>query len=142
MPTLSQPLNSAVLRLSGSDEALDELVLKMKLKVNTRHRFGDAGRRGLPYAASGLNASIADGIKPEAMIAELRTFLETCLAFGSTLFTNVNAEVSLGVSVGDDDQFMVSVDLSVTDLRDLATLGLTLNLTAYPDWNPESGQSS
>jgi hypothetical protein len=140
MATNSQPLNSAVLRISGSDAALDQLVLKLNLEVNTRHRYGDPGPRGLPHATSGLNASIADGIRPAALIVQLRNFLNTCLALGSALFTDVDAEVSLGVSVGDDDQFVVSLDLSKMDLRDLSALGLTLNFTAYPPWSPESGQ--
>jgi hypothetical protein len=50
-----------------------------------------------------------------------------------TLFTNgVNAELSIGITVGDSIQYVASVDFSPNEIRDLAVLGIALNFTAYP----------
>jgi hypothetical protein len=138
MSASSPPLNIATLRLSGRDEALADLVDKLKLEVAARHKAGESGRRGSVYATSGLNAPVADGSSPSAMIAQVRAFLDACLAYGPTLFTDVDAEISLGVSVGDENQFMASVDISPTDVRAFAALGIALNVTAYPRSEAES----
>lgn len=127
------PLNMVSLRLSGSDASLDEVVRKLNLEVNTRFKAGDPRRRSGIQTTSGVNASIAEAENPSDMLAQTRTFLARCLKHGPTLFTNgVDAELSIGVTVGDSIQYVPSVDLSPSEIRDLAVLGIALNFTAYP----------
>jgi hypothetical protein len=139
------PLNVAALRLSGNDALLDDIVRKLGLTVASRAKAGSPRRRGGFYAASTLNASIADAESPAAMLDQVRAFLAECRGHGSTLFVNgIDAELSIGISAGDSGQFVASVDLSSAEIRDLATLGLSLNFTVYPrsDENEDpAGQS-
>jgi hypothetical protein len=135
------PLNVATLRLTGNDALLDDIVRKLGLNVASRANAGSPRRRGGVYGSSTLNASIADSASPAAMRDQVRAFLAECRRHGSTLFmSGIDAELSLGVSVGDSGQFTASVDLSSAEIRDLAVLGLSLNFSAYPrsDENEDS----
>ena len=44
----------------------------------------------------------------------------------------VDAELAVGISVGDSVQYVASVDLSPADIRDLAAAGIAFNVAAYP----------
>jgi len=44
----------------------------------------------------------------------------------------LTAELSVGVTVGDSAQFVASIDLTSDDLSMMGTLGLSLNVSAYP----------
>jgi hypothetical protein len=129
----STPLNVATLRLSGNDALLDDLVRRLNLQVVSRVKAGDPRRRGGVYAASTLNAPIADAASSGSLLSQIRPFLAECLKHGPTLFGNgVEAELSVGISVGDSIQYVASVDFSPVEMRDLAYLGIALNVTAYP----------
>ena len=129
----SKPLNMVSLRLSGDDAALDEVVHKLHLEVTTRFKAGERTHGGGIQETSGLNASIADEGNPRDMLAKSRTFISECLKHGPALFANgVNAELSIGTTVGDPVQYLTSVDFSPNEIRLLATLGVSLNFTAYP----------
>jgi hypothetical protein len=45
---------------------------------------------------------------------------------------SLSAELSVGVTVGDSDQFVASVALSASDILLLGSLGIALSVTAYP----------
>jgi hypothetical protein len=126
-------LNVAALRLSGNDALLDDIVRKLGLKVASRSKAGSPRPRAGIYAASTLNALIADAASPAAMLGQVRAFLAECRGHDSTLFASgIDAELSIGISVGDSGQFVASVDLSSAEIRDLAALGLSLKFAAYP----------
>jgi hypothetical protein len=44
----------------------------------------------------------------------------------------VDAELAVGISVGDSVQYVVSVDFLPADIRDLAAAGIALSVAAYP----------
>jgi hypothetical protein len=126
-------LNVAALRLTGNDALLDDIVRKLGLKVASRSKAGSPRRRAGTYAASTLNALIADAASPAAMLGQVRAFLAQCRGQGSSLFVSgIDAELSIGISVGDSGQFAASVNLSSAEIRELADLGLSLKFTAYP----------
>lgn len=126
-------MNVATLRLSGIDAALDALVIALKLPVTSRVRVGDPRRVGDVHTSSGLSADIADGDNPGAMLAKVRSFLAECQKHGSELFQNgVEAELAIGVSVGDTAQYIASVDFSASEIRALANIGIGLSFAAYP----------
>jgi hypothetical protein len=67
------------------------------------------------------------------MLRDVRAFLAACQKLGPQVFTNaIEAELSLGVTVGDSVQYIVSIDFSSTELLEIATLGIALSITAYP----------
>jgi len=128
-----KPLNIATLRLTGSDASLDEVVGKLRLTVSSRVRAGDPRRRGGVHAASGLSASIAGAANPVAMTKQVRAFIQECLKHCPNLFPEaVDAELAVGISVGDSVKFVASVDLSPADIRDLAAIGIAFSVAAYP----------
>jgi hypothetical protein len=129
----STPLNIATLRIAGDDVALDNVIRKLNLQVTWRAKAGDPRKRGGVHATSCLNAPIADADNPGAMLHQIRTFLTACVQHGPTVFPNgVDAELSIGIAVGDSIQYVASVDISPDDIRDLATVGIALSFTAYP----------
>jgi hypothetical protein len=129
----SMPLNVATIRLSGSDGRMDDVVRDLKLNVVSRAKAGDPRKRGGIHALSTLNCPIADAATPGVLINQVREFLVECIKHGAGLFGDgVDAELSIGISVGDPIQFVASVNLTPSDIRDLATLGISLDFTAYP----------
>jgi hypothetical protein len=112
---------------------LDDVIRKLNLQVAWRAKAGDSRRRGGLHATSCLNAPIADAESPGAMFHQVRTFLTACLQHGPTVFSHgVDAELSIGIAVGDSIQYVASVDISPDDIRNLATVGIALSFTAYP----------
>ena len=67
------------------------------------------------------------------MLKDVRSFLEVCHQLGAEAFAvGVEAELSIGVTVGDSVQFIASLDFSSADLRELGALGIALSISTYP----------
>jgi hypothetical protein len=126
-------MNLATLRMSGTDTSMDAIVDALKLNVVNRVQVGDPKRRGGVHDSAGLTADLVDADTPAAMLQAVRAFLNACEALGSTPFRDgISAEISIGVGVGDSVQFVVSIDFSPAEIRQFASIGLSLNVTAYP----------
>ncbi len=126
-------MNLADLRLSGNDELLNDIVEKLNLTVASRVKAGEPRRGGRIHETSGLSISIADAANPVAMLNAIREFLATCQSIGPNVFGGgVQAELAIGMTVGDSIQFIASVDFSSSELRELGMLGIALSITAYP----------
>jgi len=126
-------MNLADLRLSGNDELLNDIVEKLNLTVASRVKAGEPRRGGRIHETSGLSISIADAANPVAMLNAIREFLATCQSIGHNVFGGgVQAELAIGMTVGDSIQFIASVDFSSSELRELGMLGIALSITAYP----------
>jgi len=142
MTQTSKPSNIATLRLSGDDASLDGLIRKLKLQVVSRVKAGDPRQRGGVYPASTLNAPIAEAASPGGLLGQIRPFLAECLKHGPALFGNgIEAELSVGISAGDSIQSVASVDFSPVEMRDLAYLGIALNVTAHHSSDQTAAQS-
>jgi hypothetical protein len=107
-------MNLADLRLSGKDEVLNDIVEKLNLTVASRVKAGEPRRGGRVHETSCLTISIADAANPGAMLEEIRSFLAKCQKRNPKPFGNdVEAELSIGFTVGDSIQFVASVDFSL-----------------------------
>jgi hypothetical protein len=127
------PLNTATLRLTGDNALLNEVAGKLRLKVTSRVSAGAPRRRGGMHAESGLSANIADAANPDALMNQVRAFIQECIRDCPTSFlAAVNAEIAVGISVGDSVQFVAAVELLPADIRDLAALGIAFSVAAYP----------
>ena len=105
----------------------------MPLQITTSWKKGDALRNGKTHTSPGFSATIADVANPRELTREIQTFLKQCKERGVSFSrSGVSAELSLGVTVGDSQQFVAGVELSSSALSLLAESGLTLSLTAYP----------
>ena len=86
---------------------------------------------------SGYSATIADSQTPAEMVRHLREFAMMCRST-STDFVGMRAELSVGVTVGDETQYAVAFELTPSDLAELGALGVTLAFAAYPSAGEES----
>ena len=133
--TASHPLNMATLRVTGTDQHLDELVARLSLSVSSQVRAGD--RRGGAHLESHINVAIADTATPLTMLEQVRAFVRGCLAHEPGVFGAVSAELALGVSIGDQVQYACTVVLEPADVRELAALGIAVSFAAYPSSGDE-----
>jgi hypothetical protein len=126
-------MNLAILRLEGSDAALDTAVAALGLPVATRWKRGDPKRRGGGHAQSGLQATISDGPRSDDVVRELRAFLERIQAQPLRVSSlQLAATIAIGVTAGSPDQFVAHVALNATDLEAIAAAGMDLTFSAYP----------
>jgi len=126
-------MNLAILIVEGDELALSNLRKALPLKIASSWKKGDVRRNGKSHTSPGFSATIADVANPGELIRAILTFLKQCKERGvSFTKTGVSAELSLGVTVGDSQQFVAGVELSPSDLFLFAEHGLTLSLTAYP----------
>ncbi len=126
-------MNLATLRVEGTEEALASLRGTLRLEADATWKKGEPKRRGGHHSSAGFNATIADASNPDEMIVAIRNFSAMCKEQGvSFVRPSLSAELSVGVTVGDSDQFVASVALSASDILLLGTLGIALSVTAYP----------
>ena len=126
-------MNLATLRIEGTDEALQTVQAMLSLVPDSTWKQGEPKRRGGVFASSGLSTTIADAKNPVEMVVAIREFIAECNArhFAFSGF-GLAAELLIGVTVGDSDQFIAFVDFSATDLLSLGALGAELSIAAYP----------
>lgn len=126
-------MNLATLIVEGEEPALGNLRKALPLQIDASWKRGDVRRNGKIHTSPGFSATIADAANPRDLTHAIQTFLKQCKERGvSFAKRGVSAELSLGVTVGDSQQFVAGVELSSSALSLLAEHGLTLSLTAYP----------
>jgi hypothetical protein len=126
-------MNLAMLRVEGTDEALQTVRNTLGLVPDSMWKQGEPKRRGGFFSSSGLSATIADAKNPGEMVVAIREFIAECKA-RHVVFSGsgLSAELSIGVTVGDTEQFVACVDFSASDLLSLGALGVELSIAAYP----------
>lgn len=126
-------MNLATLRVEGDEATLLSLVNRLGLDIDTSWRKGEPQRRGGEHQSSGFCATVADAENPNEMLRRIRDFMKKCRAAEiSFMSEGLSAELAVGVTVGDSEQFVAFVDLSVADLASLGELGIGLSFAAYP----------
>lgn len=126
-------MNLATLRVQGTDEALHLLCSQIKLVADSTWKKGDPKRRGGCFSTSGLSATIVDAKNPAELVSAIRAFVAKCKEQGIVLASpSLSAELAIGVTVGDSQQFIACVDFSASDLLSLGTLGVELTIAGYP----------
>lgn len=126
-------MNLATLRVEGTEEALASLRDTLCLEADATWKKGEPKRRGGHHSSAGFNATIADASTPGEMIVAIRKFFAKCQEQGVGFVSpSLSAELSVGVTVGDSDQFVASVNFSASDILLLGSLGIALSVAAYP----------
>jgi len=126
-------MNLATLRVEGTDGALNILKEALSLECDTQWSKGDKRRNGSVHALSGFNATVADATNPRELVSLIRVFLARCKEKGIVFPSlNIEAELAVGFSVGDSEQFVAGVEFSPSELFSCAECGITLSVTAYP----------
>lgn len=130
---LPSKMNLATLILSGGDDELSSICRRLGLSVTSAWKKGDAKRRGGVRADSGWSATIADMQSPAALVSAVRAFLATCQEQNvNFLAPSLKAQIAIGITVGDAEQFVACIDFTADDLVALGALGLKLSVWAYP----------
>jgi hypothetical protein len=137
-------VNLASLRIEGDDRALTALIDGLDLSVDTQWKKGQSLRSRGTHSTSGFCAAISDAPSPNALLSQIRDFIERYQKFldgnpGSMLV----GELSVGISCGNSDQFVGSVVLGAEDLLRIGKANLSFSVSAYPASEDEgpSGQA-
>jgi hypothetical protein len=138
-------MNLANLRVEGADQALHTACHALNLVPDFTWKQGEPRRRGGVFLSSGWSVTVADAKNPRVMVEAIRAFLAQCTAQGFEFRAHdLAAELSVGITVGDSEQFVAFVDFTTADLLALGTLGIELSVAAYPtsDEANEADQSA
>jgi hypothetical protein len=126
-------MNLATLTIEGTEDALRPFIEKLGLKLDSRWTKGEPKPRGGQYASSGVSATIADAANPVEMVRCIREFLSDSEVKGiDFLSAGLSAELVIGITVGDSEQYVAFIDFAASDISLLATIGLALSVAAYP----------
>lgn len=126
-------MNLATLRVSGSDEELSSICNRLSLSVTSAWKKGDTQHRGGVRTDSGFSADLVDAKTPAALVSDLRNFLAACRKCNVRFVSpSLKAEIALGITVGDAEQFVACVDFTADDLLAIGALGLKLAVWSYP----------
>ena len=126
-------MNLATLRVEGSDDGLAQVVHSLGLEISARWKKGDARLRGNVHMSSGISAIVADSTTPREMADEISRFTKSVRESGISFSRlGLEAELSIGLGVGMEDQFVASVEFSPDELSTFSAIGLILSITAYP----------
>jgi hypothetical protein len=126
-------MNISTLIIEGHDTQLNAIEVLIPLSHVSRWTKGDPRRFGKVYASSGFSVIVADTENPGALVSRIREFLASCIAKGLVFSAqNLTAELSIGFTVGDSEQYVAGIEFSPTDLSMFAECGIALSVTAYP----------
>lgn len=134
-------MNLATLRVEGEEASLAALAKRLGLDIDASWKKGEARRRGGEHESSGFNATVADAENPKEMVRSIGEFLKKCeTSKVSFVSEGLSAELAIGVTVGDSEQFVAFVDLPSAELASLGALGIALSFAAYPTSDEANAQ--
>ena len=126
-------MNLATLRVEGAEDSLESLKSAISLAIDAEWKKGDKRRNGVSHELSGFSATVADAKNPDELMQMVRAFLaqwkERSIVISSRA---LEIELSLGITVGDSEQFVAGIELSPSELVALGERGIALSITAYP----------
>ena len=126
-------VNLATLNVRGKSEALSALKGVLPFSLDSAWSKGDRRGNGMLHEASGFSGTISDCATPGEMVAALVAFFSECTSRNIGFADEaLEAELSIGVTVGDSSQFTASVNIPHTLLASLTASSISLSFTAYP----------
>lgn len=126
-------MNLAILSVEGPDSALTELRKALALECDVEWRRGEQGRDGRARTSSGFSATIADTDSSGEFVDIIRAFLTQCYINNIDFRKlSLSAELRIGFTVGDSEQYVGSIALSPSELLQCAECGIAIKITAYP----------
>jgi hypothetical protein len=125
-------MNVAILRAEGQLTALQALSAALDMPPSHTWKKGQPLRGGKVHAADGLQLGIADEKNPAELVRSIQRFIANCKERGVSFNTAASAELSIGFTVGDSEQFVGTVEFSASELRAISDCGISLSITAYP----------
>tara|TARA_Y100000588_G_C14158432_1_gene883723 strand:- start:53 stop:460 length:408 start_codon:yes stop_codon:yes gene_type:complete len=128
-----QHLNLATLTIRGSKDSLEKVKSKIPNQPYRSWTQGDSITKTKSYVDYGFVYEIADTDTPIELTQAISTFLwqlnDNAFNANESL---IDAELSIGVGVGDEKQFIASHQLSNDHLKLLVKCGISIEYSAYP----------
>lgn len=122
-----------VMRISGTNFCVDQFLHGRKLDVTAIWRQGEMSKRGKVFDDSGFNLSLPDFDSWKQALPFVQSFFQVqAQLFHELSDMNLRAALDIGVTVGDEESFAPSLEFPVEFLAALASLGIVLNVSAYP----------
>ena len=126
-------MNLATLRVEGAEDILESLKSAISLTIDAEWKKGDKRRNGAYHELSGFSATVADAKSSIELMQMVRDFLAQWNERGIVISCcGLEAELALGITVGDSEQFVAGIELSPSELVALGERGISLSITAYP----------
>jgi protein involved in polysaccharide export with SLBB domain len=125
-------MNVAILNAEGHLPALQALSAALGLPPASTWKKGQPRRGGKVHAADGLQIEIADEKSPAELTRSIQRFIAKCRERGVSFNTVASAELSIGFTVGDSEQFVAGLEFSASELRAISECGISLSIMAYP----------
>ena len=126
-------MNLVSIVIEGDEQRLDIIKDKLSIAIDSSWHKGSQTKSGKLREYSGFTACICDCSTPFSMIEKLSDFL--CYIDNKHLNFNqleLDARLFVGVTVGDQQQFIAKIDFPDYLLQLISKLGLHLSVSAYP----------
>lgn len=132
----------AVLRLSSRNGQPEGLATELGVECDSIWHIGDQRTPGRICDDCGIVATVSDAAFVGEMAEEIRQFVRSRQAVLSrALASGWDAELDLGITVGDAAQMTATVSLEPELLRALGDLGVRLSVSAYPVSDEDESQA-
>ncbi len=138
---IKQMNNLSTLRVEGAEQPVYALLANLQEAAVVEQVTGK-WKKGDPYIfrgrnkyqqSSGFIATIHDDASPAELIVALRKFLQNCEKYEICFAKpDLSVQLSIGVIVGDSEQFWTFLDFEPSDLALLGKLGIHLSIACYP----------
>jgi hypothetical protein len=108
----------------------------MSVEPESMWHVGDKGIRGQAHKDSGVSFVVSDASSAQQLASDLQQFLKrNRFALSELTGRGLTAELDVGVTVGDSQQYVALVPFAPEVLRALADLRIGLCVSAYPTSN-------
>jgi hypothetical protein len=122
-----------VIRVSGADFAVDGFLAERDLAINSVWHKGETSLRGRLLDESGFNLALPDAESWVEALPLVHSFLQSERdLFRDLSELNVEMELDIGVTVGEEKSFAPSLQFPIDFLAELISCGIYLNVSAYP----------
>jgi hypothetical protein len=126
-------VNIATLNAEGQLSALQALSAALGMPPSTTWTKGQPRRGGKVHTADGLQIMVADEKNTAELARSIQRFVAKCRERGISFKTETtSAQLSVGFTVGESQQFVAGLEFSAAELRAISECGISLSITAYP----------
>jgi hypothetical protein len=132
----------AVLRLRSPTAAPERVAAVIGVAEDSIWRAGEKTFRGQVLEDSGVSFVVSDAETVRQLTDEVRAFFQSRReAFPRLAADGWEAELDVGVTVGDSAQYTASVSLDPSLLALLGSLGVSVKFSAYPTSDEAEAQA-
>jgi len=123
----------AILRCYSPNWNPDDFIQRMGFETDAVWHKGEIGPRGKPRDDSGFSLAITDALSLKELKDDVRTFVQEYSDDLTRLSSaGVTLDLDIGVTVGDSEQFAVSIYISPDDMALFSKVGVGVTFSAYP----------